>query len=231
MDFTENAQGVLYGGCSDGHLVACNNRHIDPMLKLYQVQRVMINWNKDVENYVANGARCRFEGVKLKDGVTLNDLETIWIDGYFVRSAAESQIDHIILRNAPKNKDNVRPLVRLEPRREFCKVSYPVTLYGPVTKGTPRIEHGITLEQFPINVSTATTVHKLQGRSIDNLLISSFDYTDNWIYVALSRVKTRVGLFLRKPLDGSKLRGMSQMLLAFHDQFRQEKCPIRVVEV
>ena len=203
------------------------------MLKLYQGQRVMINWNKDVEKSVANGACCRFEGVKLKDGVTLNDLETIRIDGYFVRSAAVSQIDHIILRNmdAPKNKDNVRPLVRLEPRREFCKVSYPVTLYGPVTKGTPRIEHGITLEQFPINVSTATTVHKLQGRSIDNLLISSFDYTDNWIYVALSRVKTRVGLFLQKPLDGSKLCGMSQMLRAFHDQFRREKCPIRVAEV
>ena len=83
----------------------------------------MINWNEDVEKSIANGACCRFEGVKLKDGVTLDDLETIRIDGYFVRSAAVSQVDHIILRNmdAPKNKDNVHPLVRLEPRREFCK--------------------------------------------------------------------------------------------------------------
>ena len=128
--------------------------------------------------------------------------------------------------DAPKNKEGVHPLVHLEPRREFCKVSYPVTLYGPVTKGTPRIEHGISLEQFPINVSTATTVHKLQGRTIDNLLISSFDYTDNWVYVALSRVKTRQGLFLRKPLDASKLRGMSPMLRAFLERFRWDKCPI-----
>ena len=68
----------------------------------------------------------------------------------------------------------------------------------------------IKFVQFPINISNARTVHKLQGRTIENLMIASFDYRDNWIYVALSRVTTLKGLFL-----------MKKLVLRFSQTFRQ----------
>jgi hypothetical protein len=68
---------------------------------------------------------------------------------------------------------------------------------------------------FQLNVAHARTIHKLQGRSITNLLINVWDYTGNWIYVALSRVRTRKGLFLRLPLDWNKYRGMSNELISW----------------
>jgi len=62
----------------------------------------------------------------------------------------------------------------------------------------------IQLTQFPLNIANARTVHKLKGRSVDNLMISNWSYTSNWIYVVLSRIKTSQGLFVRTPLLYSK---------------------------
>jgi hypothetical protein len=45
----------------------------------------------------------------------------------------------------------------------------------------PRFWRGIRMEQFPVNTANARTIHKLQGRSLDNVLIHSWDYTGNWI--------------------------------------------------
>ena len=43
-----------------------------------------------------------------------------------------------------------------------------------------------------MSIANARTVHKLKGRSLDNLILLTLDYTDNWIYIALSRVKTQL---------------------------------------
>ena len=58
----------------------------------------------------------------------------------------------------------------------------------------------VQISQFPLNIADARTVHKLQGRSLNNLLVSNWSYTPNWIYVVLSRIKTSKGLFVQKPL-------------------------------
>jgi hypothetical protein len=79
------------------------------------------------------------------------------------------------------------------------------------------------MTQFPVNVANARTVHKLQGRSIENMVLSTLDYTDNWIYVALSRVVTMGGLFLRVPLLHAKTRGMSNECKKFHQEWRRTK--------
>ena len=54
--------------------------------------------------------------------------------------------------------------------------------------------------QLPVNYNNATTGHKLQGTGVDNLFVSEWFHQASWIYVILSRVKTRQGLFLRKEL-------------------------------
>jgi hypothetical protein len=60
---------------------------------------------------------------------------------------------------------------------------------------------------FPVNINTSSTGHKLQGRSKDIVIVSSWPKLKNnicfrnWEYVVLSRVRTLKGLFLFHPID------------------------------
>ena len=49
---------------------------------------------------------------------------------------------------------------------------------------------GVSITQIPVNMNDATTGHKLQGMSKDNLIVVSWSFIPNWIYVVLSRVRT-----------------------------------------
>ena len=65
---------------------------------------------------------------------------------------------------------------------------------------------GIYATQFGLNDNIATTCHKLQGVSLDSLVVDSFNYgLKNWVYVVLSRVTTRNGLVLCKNLTVNNL--------------------------
>ena len=55
--------------------------------------------------------------------------------------------------------------------------------------------------QLPILINNATTGHKLQGSGVDCIFVHAWNYTTNWPYVVLSRVKTLDGLYLREPLN------------------------------
>ena len=52
--------------------------------------------------------------------------------------------------------------------------------------------------QFQIIVNNATTGLKLQGSGVQNLCDHSWYYVTNWVYIILSRVKIKSGLFLRE---------------------------------
>ena len=65
------------------------------------------------------------------------------------------------------------------------------------------------LHQFPLNIANCRTVHKLQGRTLDNLVITSWCMGRGWPYVALSRVGTLKGIFLRLPLKEIKKPGLA----------------------
>ena len=61
---------------------------------------------------------------------------------------------------------------------------------------------GLSMLQFPVNSNIATTGHKLQGQTKQNLVIGSWNYRcRNWIYVVLSRVTTMKGLYFTEELD------------------------------
>jgi hypothetical protein len=133
-----------------------------------------------------------FKGVQLKPGVTINDLETVKVDGCFVQRASASQIQHLLLMNedAPKDANGNCCLVILQPRQETCTVKHPMPLFGPPAKHAPRLSQGMTLFQFPTIVSNAVTVHKPQGPTIKNLLVSCCNHANNCMHVVLPRVKT-----------------------------------------
>jgi len=193
----------------------------------------MINENQDVKNCIANGAMCSFQSLLLKAGITREDLEKIVIDGYYVWCANVEQIESLkvkMIDGVEEGEDDV--YVDLKPsKNKTALCEFPLSYDGTVHKKTPRFRRRIKLTQFPVVCANARTVHKLQGRSILNLFISSFSYVGNWVYVALSRVRSITGLFLRNPLDHKKCKGMSIECLNFHKYFRDTKSPLPRVQL
>ena len=61
----------------------------------------------------------------------------------------------------------------------------------------------IKATQLPVISNHATTGHKLERTSMDELFIHSWSYTTNWPYIVLSRLRTSEGLFVRKRLDAN----------------------------
>ena len=57
-----------------------------------------------------------------------------------------------------------------------------------------------------VNINIATTGHKLQGMSKDVIIVVRNEKWKNWLYVVLSRVKTRKGLFLYRKLNMSDIQ-------------------------
>ena len=74
---------------------------------------------------------------------------------------------------------------------------------------------------FPVNICTASTGHKLQGRSKDLIIVSSWPKLQgnaafvNWEYVVLSRVRTLQGLYLFQKLDLNRSYAPSEELKLF----------------
>jgi hypothetical protein len=61
-------------------------------------------------------------------------------------------------------------------------------------------------------VSLAITGHKLQGMTVDILILSEIHLTQNWLYVLLSRVTSLNDLYLMKPLKCNMFKPISQNL-------------------
>ena len=60
----------------------------------------------------------------------------------------------------------------------------------------------IRITYLPINCNISTTGHKLQGKTLNHLVINSFAYQcTHWLYVVLSRVKELNNLVLNEKLD------------------------------
>ena len=97
---------------------------------------------------------------------------------------------------------NVQPQTfSMEPKKFHAKVALP---NSPKLMSSKNPKHRsiipIELIQLPVVSNTATTGHKLQGSGVKNLLVSEWFHEASWIYVILSRVETRKGLFLRSEL-------------------------------
>ena len=178
-----------------------------------------------MEHCIANGAMCKFKGIILKDDLVPQEcFEPILIDGYYVNSVQASCVKLLVVEMIDGNSQNMEPrLAYLQTQKICATVRFPIAWDGPISKKTQRINRRIKFEQFPVSIANAITVHKLQGRSLKNVVVSLWNYTGNWVYVILSRCSTLKGIYLRKPL--LKTRPMSEKCQLFHKRFRNEKQP------
>jgi hypothetical protein len=75
-------------------------------------------------------------------------------------------------------------------------VNFPIEEFGEKFKMKTSME----VTHFAIVSNHCTTGHKLQGKSLDELIIAQWSKKRNWAYVVLSRVRSLQGLYLLAPL-------------------------------
>jgi hypothetical protein len=206
---------TLKGKKRKGHFV-------DPLLKLYHNAPLMLVANEDVSNGHANGSRVLLKAVIIKPTVPVErSTQTIKLDGLECPLLHASDVEHLVCVSERNNND----IFCIQPKQMTCKVNSPIpnNLGGNI--GT-KIQFTMKLEQIPVLVNNCTTGHKLQGQDKENLIISVWSARKNWNYVALSRVKTRAGLYLAKKLpydaDFSTCNELRQMLELLRQQAPEE---------
>jgi len=180
----------------DSVKVASAQGRMDPVLKLYNNCHVMLTRNTSVRDGQANGTQATVERVVLRHGV---EPRQVMISGYIhVPAVTASQVSHVLLWHSNKR---IQPLTfKVVPKEN----SFSAKLLKPralQVKGKEREIAKMRATQIPVVVNNATTGHKLQGSSVDQLFVHNWSYVTNWVYVVLSRVRTRTGLFSRKPIS------------------------------
>ena len=155
----------------------------------------MLVSNDDVANGHANGTRVIMKSAILKPGA---NVITDKIDGHSCRSVEAKDVDHLVCHL----EGDATKTFKISPKTMTCLIKAPL----PASFGAPtstNVQFSAQLHQFPIIPNYATTGHKLQGQTKEALVISVWSNRRNWNYVALSRVKTRAGLYLVKKLPYS----------------------------
>ena len=89
-----------------------------------------------------------------------------------------------------------------------------------------KIKSSASRSQFPIKLSFACTIHKVQGLTVQNVVIDfTGKFADGQAYVALSRVKNITGLYLRN-FDPKKIHANSSVKLEMASLRKEKLLPI-----
>ena len=188
---------VIWEQCGEDDIKIADSRgRMDPALKLYRNCPVMLPKNIDVLSGQANGTQALVQGVLLKDGQQA--ATTKLRSGTCVPVVKASQIRHVVLKHC---NDRIKPnLFVLEPMTLNFIAAVPVPRSLRL-QDNEREQLKMKGTQLPLLNNAATTGHKLQGSGVGKIFIHSWSYVTNWVYVMLSRVKTRAGLHCRLPLS------------------------------
>ncbi len=182
---------ALFDSVSEADCVDGRNKRIAPLSCLFHGSNQMVNDNKDVQHGIANGTTANFLKAVLKPAAKLVPIQMF---GYWVYSVAACDVMQVEMMWT--DSDRFQGKFRLSSVEQVYRVNFPVTNFGTTT----RVKTSIQIEQFPILGNYATTGHKLQGKSLDELVIAEWSQVKNWAYVVLSRVRTLDGLYLTEPI-------------------------------
>lgn len=195
----------------------CKDAKIDPLLRLHPGSHHMCITNEDLDKGRGNGTLCKCVGVKFKRGSEDRRQWKNW-DGRKVWTISSEHVEYVQFEHWPNPPRNARRYFRLKPQQFTTTINFPVTQDCKMKLGN------VSVTQIAVNSNIATTGHKLQGMSKDTLIVNNWNYQcANWIYVVLSRVRTRSGLYLAKPLHMEREFNVPAGLIGFERRMREEK--------
>ena len=102
----------------------------------------------------------------------------------------------------------VLPLVRFTTPRGLVNVFVPLSLHA-----VGNAEEGVLQRaQLPLRLAWAITIHKSQGMSLDRAALDAAGaFSSGQVYVGLSRLRSREGLYLRRPIEGKWVRACDEV--------------------
>ena len=173
--------------------------------------------NNDISHKMTSFSR-DYDGKKVYC-LSVNDIEHVRFEHFPKTSeqiALEEEIN--ILKNNSNSENHQqlesceRQLNKIQKSRQFNltpKTFYTTFYYEDLKKDNSckiakkyQTLLKVKMVQLPVNLNDATTGHKLQGSSKNELIVESWNYTTpGWVYAVISRVRKLEGLFLRKKLD------------------------------
>ena len=121
--------------------------------------------NKRINESLANGTSCYGMYLKLKDGCHFK--KENW-DGYMVNTIFASEVDYIICKRE-KTPPGKLPYFMVKTEKNQVTATLKDIVDIPIKD--------IAVTQLPLNSNIATTCHKLQGKTLDNLVVNSWNYT------------------------------------------------------
>ena len=207
---SRHLRNMIYDTCGDADLENSEGKRVDPVLKFYHGVPLMINTNKRIEENLANGTPCVGLYIKLQNGKRLE--KENW-EGFMVNTVHANDVEYMICRHQKEKESDPDRHIMIEPRKTTIKITCKFLGNLPIT--------GISMTQFGVIDNIATTGHKLQGVSLDNLVVNTWNYScPNWVYVVLSRVRTLAGLVLNVPLDQTKDYSPKPQLTAWEERIK-----------
>ena len=211
---------VFYNECGeDDCKFSGRSTRMDPIVKLYPSCPLMLTQNDNVRGGIANGTKCSFVEVTLFRGK--ENTFTTYVEGHPVRCVFASQVKSIKLNHSNKNNTTFE----LKPKKFSFKANYPMPPQFQSARHKKQPAR-MAAFQLPVISNSATTGHKLQGCTLDYLIVNSWSYASNWAYTVLSRVKTLRGLFLREKIDPDKDYSVDSRLAHMLREFRESKTPL-----
>jgi hypothetical protein len=186
---------LLWGMCGDNNISVNGNTKIDPCLKLIRGSPLMINSNTEKARKLCKGTTGYFVGVRWKEGC-IPHIENY--NGHKVFAANISDLECLVMK-----LDYTNQIVEVRPEEFSVDMKLP---------GSASLIKGFKMTQFAVNMSLATTGHKLQGMTMDLLILAEISLMPNWLYVILSRVTTLKGLYLMQPLTKEMFKRISRNL-------------------
>ena len=215
-DFTFKERNNFFSNCteSDTRLSSSNSKRMAPLLKLFHKCQMMGIENEDVAKGIANGTTAIFQYIKLRQGKRAHKIK---YNGYWVYAVNAEDIEFMKL--SWTEDSTFKGDFTIAPKAMSCVSTITVKEAGR----TEKLPWNVKLMQFMLTVNHATTGHKLQGKSVDSLIVGEWaKNVRNWIYVVLSRVRTIDGLFLLQELPNDVETAPDPMVIGMLDRLRQK---------
>ena len=166
-----------------------------PLLKLYKGCQLMLVFKNNVRRGEVNRTTVTLISICLKPNIVPIE---ILIHKLPVKAVYASQVVSIVLKhNNPKILPNMFKLKPIE-FRITARILKPQVLQ---MKEDDCEMVKMKATQLPVISNQATTGHKLQGASINQLFVNNWNYTTNWPYKVLSQLRSSKGLYLHNKLS------------------------------
>jgi len=156
--------------------------------------------NKDLSKGIANGTLCLLQDVVLKPNCKIT--VTSAPNGKKVHTVYAEDVECLLFKHKNPTFGNAKPFPTLP---QGC---FPITTKSSsvTCKFGQEREIKVNTLQFQAVLSIVLTGHKVQGLTVDSIILGSISKghrsgVSGWLYVVLSRVKTIEGLFLMEKIE------------------------------